>query len=221
MVPIAGFPQRLLDRKTKDNAMANKNHATIRAGKAPSQRMLRVGEELRHALAGVLQRGDFHDPDLQGHLITVSEVRISPDLKNATAFVTPLGGGDMDAMLAALRRAGPFLRGQIVRAVNLRHAPTLSFEPDVSFEYAGRIDAILHSPDVARDLSPKKEDGPRGKDEEDDSWDEEGDEEAADDLGYEEADDADDAFEEAEKTDDVHDEPATPSNGSGKNRRGA
>jgi ribosome-binding factor A len=199
--------------------MAKKNHATIRAGKAPSQRMLRVGEELRHALAGVLQRGDFHDPDLQGHLITVSEVRISPDLKNATAFVSPLGGGDMDAMLAALRRAGPFLRGQIVRAVNLRHAPTLSFEPDVSFEYAGRIDAILHSPDVARDLEPRG--GPRDKDEEDDSWDEEKEEEGVDDLGYEEADDVDDAFEEGEAKDDVHDEPATPSGGGGSGRRGA
>ncbi|WP_448192085.1 30S ribosome-binding factor RbfA [Azospirillum sp. sgz301742] len=198
--------------------MAKKNHATIRAGKAPSQRMLRVGEELRHALAGVLQRGDFHDPDLQGHLITVSEVRISPDLKNATAFVSPLGGGDMDGMLAALRRAGPFLRGQIVRAVNLRHAPTLSFEPDVSFEYAGRIDAILHSPDVARDLEPRR--GPRDTDEEDDSWDEK-DEEGADDLGYEEADDIDDAFEEGEPRDDVHDEPSTPSNGSGRGGRGA
>lgn len=192
--------------------MAKKTHATIRAGKAPSQRMLRVGEELRHALAGVLQRGDFHDPELQGHLIVVSEVRISPDLKAATAFVSPLGGGDMEQMLAALRRAGPYLRGQIVRAVNLRHAPTLSFEPDTSFEYAGRIDAILHSPDVARDLGHKGRD-----DEEGDSWDEEDEEEGADDLGYEEADDVGDAFEEGGETDDVHDEPA---NGGG-GKRGA
>ena len=191
--------------------MASKNHGTIRAGKPPSQRMLRVGEELRHALAAVLQRGDFHDPDLQGHLVIVSEVRISPDLKNATAFVTPLGGQHMDEMLAALRRAGPYLRGQIVRAVNLRHAPTLSFEPDTSFEYAGRIDAILHSPDVARDLGkPGREDG------EDDSWDEE-DGEGADDLGYEEGDDADDAFEEGEAEDNLHDEPA----GGGRGKRGA
>lgn len=191
--------------------MAKKNHATIRAGKAPSQRMLRVGEELRHALAAVLQRGDFHDPDLQGHLVVVSEVRISPDLKNATAFVSPLGGGDMDAMLTALRRAGPYLRGQIVRAVNLRHAPTLSFEPDTSFDYAGRIDAILHRPDVARDLGKG-----RDEDDEDDSWDEEDDAEGADDLGYEESDDVDDAFEEGGETDDVHDEPA-----SGGGKRGA
>jgi len=194
--------------------MASKNHGTIRAGKPPSQRQLRVGEELRHALAAVLQRGDFHDPDLKGHLITVSEVRISPDLKAATAFVTPLGGGDMDEMLTALRRAAPYLRGQIVRAVNLRYAPTLSFEPDTSFEYAGRIDAILHSPEVARDL------GPHDRDDEDDSWDEE-DEEGADDLGYEDEDDLDDTFEEEEGDEDTHDEPATPGNGSGRGRRGA
>ncbi len=202
-VSVAGFPRWPRGRKTKDTIMAKKNYATIRAGKAPSQRMLRVGEELRHALAAVLQRGDFHDPDLQGHLVVVSEVRISPDLKAATAFVSPLGGGDMDQMLAALRRAGPYLRGQIVRAVNLRHAPTLSFEPDTSFDYAGRIDAILHSPDVARDLGKG-----RNGDDEDDSWDEEEDAEGADDLGYEESDDVDDAFEEGEETDDVHDEPA-------------
>lgn len=205
----------------KDNDMASKNHGTIRAGKPPSQRQLRVGEELRHALAAVLQRGDFHDPDLQGHLVTVSEVRISPDLKAATAFVAPLGGGDMEEMLAALRRAAPYLRGQIVRAVNLRFAPTLSFEPDTSFDYAGRIDAILHSPDVARDLSPRSE-GPRDAENEDDSWDED-DEEGADDLGYEEDDDLDDTFEDRESEDEeeIHDEPATPGNTGGRGRRGA
>lgn len=195
--------------------MASKNHGTIRAGKPPSQRMLRVGEELRHALAAVLQRGDFHDPDLQGHLVVVSEVRISPDLKNATAFVTSLGGQHMDEMLAALRRAAPYLRGQIVRTVNLRHAPTLSFEPDTSFDYAGRIDAILHSPDVARDLAP------RHPDDEDDSWDEEAEAEAesaaAADAADNDADDLGDAFEEGEEGDDVHDEPA----GGGGGRRGA
>jgi len=190
--------------------MASKNHGTIRAGKPPSQRQLRVGEELRHALAAVLQRGDFHDPDLKGHLVTVSEVRISPDLKAATAFVTPLGGGDMDEMLAALRRAAPFLRGQIVRAVNLRHAPTLSFEPDTSFEYAGRIDAILHSPDVARDL------GRHAAEDEDDSWDEDDAAEGADDLGYEDGDDTDDAFEDAGDED-----SDGPADGRGSGNRGA
>lgn len=192
--------------------MASKHHGALRAGKPPSQRMLRVGEELRHALAAVLQRGDFHDPDLKGHLVIVSEVRISPDLKNATAFVTPLGGQHMDEMLAALRRAAPFLRGQIVRSVNLRHAPTLSFEPDTSFDYAGRIDAILHSPDVARDLSPVyRHPDERDGDEEDDSWDEEdadGIDDPVDDDAETDADDLDDTFEEGEEPGDLHDEPA-------------
>ncbi|WP_448203738.1 30S ribosome-binding factor RbfA [Azospirillum sp. sgz302134] len=154
--------------------MRKKNHDA--AGKPPSQRQLRVGEEIRHALAEVLQRGDFHDPELAELNVTVTEVRISPDLRNATAFVTPLGGGAMDETLAALRRAAPFLRGQIARAINLRYAPTLSFEGDTSFEYAGRIDAILHSPAVARDLGyPTLADRVNGDDDEDedDSWDEE------------------------------------------------
>jgi len=139
------------------------------AGKPPSQRQLRVGEELRHALAEVLQRGDFHDPELAALNVTVTEVRISPDLRNATAFVTPLGGGAMAETLAALRRAAPFLRGQIVRSINLRHAPTLSFEADTSFDYASRIDNILHSPAVARDLGHVNGDD---DEDEDDGWDE-------------------------------------------------
>lgn len=130
-----------------------KKHAG--AGKPPSQRQLRVGEEIRHALAGLFMRGDFHDPELAALNITVTEVRISPDLSNATVFVTPLGGGHMGETLTALRRAAPFLRGQIARAVNLRHAPTLGFEGDTSFEYANHIDNILHSPEVARDLLPR------------------------------------------------------------------
>ena len=164
--------------------MRKKNHD---AGKPPSQRQLRVGEELRHALAEVLQRGDFHDPELAALNVTVTEVRISPDLRNATAFVTPLGGGAMAETLAALRRAAPFLRGQIVRAINLRHAPTLSFEADTSFDYAGRIDAILHSPAVARDvgyrsLADRVNGDDDHDDDEDDGWDEDEDENETDDL---------------------------------------
>lgn len=138
--------------------MSNKHHGADRAGKAPSQRQLRVGEEIRHALAAVLQRGDFRDPELQDLTVTVTEVRISPDLANATAFVTTLGGGNMDEALAALRRARVFLRSQVARAVKLRHAPNLFFEADTSFDYAGRIGAILHSPGVARDLLPHERD---------------------------------------------------------------
>lgn len=134
--------------------MSNRTDGAFRAGKPPSQRQLRVGEEIRHELAAILQRGDFRDPDLLDLNVTVTEVRISPDLRAATAFVTPLGGGKLGSALAALRRAAPFLRGQLAKTLSLRYAPSLSFEPDVSFDYAGRIDAILHSPEVARDLEP-------------------------------------------------------------------
>lgn len=134
--------------------MSSRHHGPDRAGKAPSQRQLRVGEEIRHALAEVFQRGDFRDPLLQDITVTVTEVRISPDLSNATAFVTTLGGEKMEETLASLGRARAYLRGQIARAVKLRHAPNLFFEADTSFDYAGRIGAILHSPDVARDLRP-------------------------------------------------------------------
>lgn len=170
------------------------------AGKPPSQRQLRIGEEIRHALADLFRRGDFHDPELAELNVTVTEVRISPDLRNATAFVTPLGGGPMDETLSALRRAAPFLRGQVARAINLRHAPTLSFEADTSFDYAGRIDDILHSPAVARDVGYRsladRVNGDDDHDEEDDGWDEE-DETETDDL-----DDGEDIDDEDEDEDD-------------------
>jgi ribosome-binding factor A len=122
------------------------------SSKAPSQRQLRVGEELRHIIARVIERGEFRDPDLAGRAITVSEVRVSPNLFNATVFVVPLGGGDCKPILAGLRRAKPFLRHEIGKQTQLRTVPDLSFEEDVSFDEASRIDAILRSPDVARDL---------------------------------------------------------------------
>ncbi|MBP2229763.1 ribosome-binding factor A [Azospirillum agricola] len=153
--------------------MASKNRGAINAGKPPSQRQLRVGEELRHALADLFRRGDFHDPELSGLNITVTEVRISPDLSNATVFFTTLGGGRMDEAHTALRRAAAFLRGQVARMVNLRHAPTLTFEGDTSFDYAQHIDTILHSPAVARDLGRVNGDDDHDEDDEDDSWDEE------------------------------------------------
>lgn len=150
--------------------MANKKRAAVNAGKPPSQRQLRVGEELRHALADLFRRGDFHDPELSSLNITVTEVRISPDLSNATVFFTTLGGGQMTEATTALRRAAAFLRGQIARMVNLRHVPTLSFEGDTSFDYAHHIDNILHSAAVARDLS--RVNGDSDDEDEDDSWDE-------------------------------------------------
>ncbi|MBC7954216.1 MAG: 30S ribosome-binding factor RbfA [Rhodospirillaceae bacterium] len=123
-----------------------------KGNKPPSQRQLRVGEELRHVLATIIERGEIRDPDVQGRAITVTEVRISPDLKNATAFVVPLGGGEVDGILAGLKRARPFLRHEIARMVDLRAVPNLSFEPDLSFDEASKIDALLRRPEVRRDL---------------------------------------------------------------------
>jgi ribosome-binding factor A len=124
----------------------------------PSQRQLRVGEELRHALAAILLRGEMHDPDLAGVSITVSEVRPSPDMKHATVFVTTLNGDKMDVVLPALRRAASFLRGQVAKTVRLRHTPQLSFQADTSFDYAQKINTLLHQDVIARDLSDDDED---------------------------------------------------------------
>lgn len=129
----------------------------------PSQRQLRVGEELRHAIAQIIERAHFRDPALQDVPITVTEVRVSPDLKNATVFVTPLGGSDVDGVVAALRRAAPYFRGQIARAVKLRAVPGIAFEADTSFDYASKIAGLLHQPEVARDLDD--EDGGDADDE--------------------------------------------------------
>jgi len=113
--------------------------------KAPSQRQLRVGEEVRHVLARVIERGELHDPELADVPVTVSEVRISPDLKNATAFVSPLGGGDADPLVEALSRAAPFLRRRVGQEMNLKYVPALSFQPDQSFDEAQRINELLNS----------------------------------------------------------------------------
>ncbi len=118
----------------------------------PSQRQLRVAEEIRHVLAGVFTRRELHDPELAEANITVTEVRISPDLKHATAFVARLGRSDIDVLLPALKRAAPFLRGQVAHAMRLKFAPDLSFQPDRALEHARRIDQLLHAPEVARDL---------------------------------------------------------------------
>jgi len=120
--------------------------------KAPSQRQLRVAEEIRHILAGVFLRGEIRDPELADVSITVTEVRISPDLKHATAYVTRLGRSDVAEKLPALRRVAPFLRGQLAHALKLRYAPDLVFQPDTSLDYAAHVDELLHSPEVARDL---------------------------------------------------------------------
>jgi ribosome-binding factor A len=118
----------------------------------PSQRQLRVGEELRHALSLILQRGELRDPALAAVTITVTEVRMSPDLKNATAFVMPLGGRNAVEVLEALTRSAGYLRGQLARAVPLRFSPLLGFALDTSFDHASRINELLHRPEVERDL---------------------------------------------------------------------
>jgi ribosome-binding factor A len=118
----------------------------------PSQRQLRVAEEIRHVLAGVFARQELRDPDLADVQITVTEVRIGPDLKHAIAFVARLGRSDVDALLPALKRATPFLRGQVAHSLRLKFAPDLTFQPDTALEYATKIDRLLHKPEVARDL---------------------------------------------------------------------
>jgi ribosome-binding factor A len=123
--------------------------------KAPSQRQLRVAEEIRYALAMAMERGDIHDPVLAATPVTFTEVRVSPDLKNATAFITPLGGGDATEVLKALKRATPFLRHEVARKVTMKYVPKLSFQPDTSFDEFRHIDELLHSPEVRRDLDGK------------------------------------------------------------------
>ena len=117
-----------------------------------SQRQLRIGELIRHALSGSLERGELRDPGLDQVSVTVTEVRISPDMKNATAFVMPLGGVDTDRVLASLSRAVPFFRRRLSKRVSLRRLPALSFELDKSFDNANRINELLKSPAVAADV---------------------------------------------------------------------
>ena len=114
-----------------------------RSDKGPSQRQLRVGEELRHILSDVLSRGHLRDPVLTGVSITVSEVTVSPDLKNATAFCMPLGGRNAAAVIEALNKHKSFLRGELGHALNLRYTPALRFAVDTSFDRGQAMDALL------------------------------------------------------------------------------
>jgi ribosome-binding factor A len=123
-----------------------------------SQRQLRVGELIRHALAEMLTRGEVHDPVLEGHMITVPEVRMTADLRLATVYVMPLGGRDQREVLAALERNKRFLRGEIAHRVNLKFAPDIRFRIDERFDEAERIEKLLRTPAVQRDLN-KADDG--------------------------------------------------------------
>jgi len=118
-----------------------------------SQRQLRVGELIRHELAAMLSRGDIHDPVVETHMITVPEVRMSPDLRLATIYVMPLGGRDEKDVLAALDRNKKYVRGEIARRVNLKFAPEIRFRIDERFDEAERIEKLLRTPEVRRDLT--------------------------------------------------------------------
>ena len=131
-------------RKTKSN----------RINKKRSQRQLRAGELLRHALADILSRGEFYDPILIGRSLTVAEVRVSPDLRNANAFVMPRGGKNAKEVIAALNRAAPFLRRQLGSQVSMRHLPTISFELDVIFDQGQRIQELLKAENDQREARP-------------------------------------------------------------------
>jgi len=117
-----------------------------------SQRRLRVGELVRHAMADMLTRGDVHDPVIQGHLITVPEVQMTADLRLATIYIMPLAGRDADEVLAAFERHKKFLRGEIAHRINLKFAPDIRFRVDERFAEAERIEKLLRSPAVKRDL---------------------------------------------------------------------
>jgi ribosome-binding factor A len=120
--------------------------------RGPSQRQLRVGELVRHALAQMLARGDIHDDVLAAHVVTVSEVRMAPDLRLATIYIMPLGGKDLKPVLEALDRNRKFIRSEIAHAVNLKFAPEIRFLADETFDEAQRIDEIFRSPKVSQDL---------------------------------------------------------------------
>jgi len=121
-----------------------------------SVRLLRVGEQVRHALSEVLMRGDVHDPVLASHSVSITEVRMSPDLRHATVFVKPLLGADEKEVLTALKKNVRFLKGEVARRVNTKYAADLKFLADESFDEGGRIDSILRSPRVARALGEEE-----------------------------------------------------------------
>ena len=128
--------------------MKRENHKPT----GPTQRMLRVGELVRHALAQVFSRGEIDDPLLEGKVITVPEVRMSTDLKLANAYIMPLGGEGADEIVAALNRHHKFIRGRVAPELNLKFAPDLKFFVDSTFDEYGKIDALLRSDRVQRDL---------------------------------------------------------------------
>ena len=135
--------------------MARRQHRQQSAG--ASQRQLRVGELIRHEFADMLARGDVHDAVVEGHMITVPEVRVSADLRLATIYIMPLGGHDEKEVLDALERNSRYVRGEIARRVNLKFAPEIRFRIDERFDEAERIEKLLRTPAVQRDLKRRGE----------------------------------------------------------------
>lgn len=135
-----------------------RHHNRDNAPPGPSQRQLRVGEVIRHAIAEMLSRGDIHDPTIESHMITVPEVAMTADLRLATIYVMPLGGHDAKPVIEALERNKKFLRGEIARRVNLKFAPDIRFRADERFDEAERIEKILRTPQVRRDIESKPDD---------------------------------------------------------------
>jgi ribosome-binding factor A len=128
----------------------------IESPEGRSIRLLRVGEQVRHALSEILMRGDVHDETLASHSVSITEVRMSPDLRHATVFVKPLLGADEGEVLKALRKHVRYLRGEVSRRVNTKYAAALKFLPDESFDEGSRIDSLLRDPVVARDLGDEE-----------------------------------------------------------------
>lgn len=125
--------------------------------KAPGQRQLRMGEEIRHALAHIFEREEFRDPALAGVKLTVTEVRPSPDFRHARVYIVPLGGGDMKVILGGLTRVKPFLRRLLAETTTSKFVPDLQFAADTSFDRAAHIATLMHRPEVARDLATRDE----------------------------------------------------------------
>lgn len=150
---------------------ASKSKKKKGGARPPSQRQLRAGELVRRALAEVLARGEVREPALVGRSITVSEVRMSPDLRHALCFVAPLGGGDGTAIVEALRRSKGYLRGELAREVTFKFMPNLLFEEDKSFDKAAELDRLLYSPEVARDLRRDEDDEDEYEDDDDEDAD--------------------------------------------------
>jgi ribosome-binding factor A len=143
-----------------------KNSSIKAPGPDSSQRQLRVAELVRHAVSEILSQGNVHDPALEGHIITVPEVRMSPDLKLATIYVMPLGGRGVDDVVTALEHNKKYLRGEIARRVNLKFAPDIRFRVDERFDEAERIEKLLRTPAVQKDLAHDRDDADRNSDQE-------------------------------------------------------